>query len=378
VYLGAAAGYETVLFDRIAATPASGLADEVHVFDLLEDEEGARRWLSSCDAVLPACEDAATLAWLAERLPVWGVPFLFDARAYALTSSKLESDRLFARLDVPRPRPWPCDFPVIVKPSRASGSQGVALVFDPAELEAVAAALRRKGHEVVVQEYVSGPSLSLEMVAWGGQVRALPPTELEFDLSYDCKRVVAPAETPAWVLECFEKDSLCIAQELGLQGVMDVEAMVHGEEPKIIEIDARLPSQTPTVVYLASGMNLVELLVRSALEGTLPELSPEGSAPPRGVVYQHMQAAEGRLEVLGEHVMARARPLRRRRGWLGAQEVLTDWQPGRAEWSATVMTRADDLPAARKAAAAVTMRMANEFGLELVPETSPEGNRSAL
>ena len=42
-YLAREAGYEVVLVDRMADVPATGLVDEVHVFDVMADEERARR-----------------------------------------------------------------------------------------------------------------------------------------------------------------------------------------------------------------------------------------------------------------------------------------------------------------------------------------------
>jgi pyrrolysine biosynthesis protein PylC len=117
VYLAAKAGYETVLFDRRQAPPAAGLADVHHAIDVTADEGVTRRLLGACEAVLPACEDDATLAWLAEKLPGWGIPLLFDLDAYRLTSSKVASNRLFSELGVPRPQPWPaCGLPAVVKP----------------------------------------------------------------------------------------------------------------------------------------------------------------------------------------------------------------------------------------------------------------------
>ena len=193
VYLAAKAGYETVLIDRREAPPAAGLADVHVVMDVTADEARSRAVLDTCDAVLPACEDDATLAWLDAHVPRWDVPLLFDLAAYAVTSSKLASNELFARLDVPRPIPWPgCAFPVVVKPSAASGSEGVRLAADERELAAARAALEAEGHDVIVEEYVAGPSLSLEVLCWDGHAVPLQVTGLEFDAGYDCRRVVAP------------------------------------------------------------------------------------------------------------------------------------------------------------------------------------------
>jgi pyrrolysine biosynthesis protein PylC len=386
VYLAGKAGWETVLVDRREAPPAAGLADRHVVADITADEDLARRLVTACDAVLPACEDEPTLAWLAGRVPAWGVPFLFDLDAYRVTESKLTSRRLFADLDVPRPREWPqCGFPAVVKPSTASGSEGVTVVHDEAALVAARSELQLRGHDVVVEEYVAGPSLSLEVLAWGGRAVPLQVTGLEFDAAYDCRRVVAPVgETagepacpgsggacdwsvavPAGVLDAFHAASVRVAEGLGLQGLMDVEVMVRGAEPKLLEIDARLPSQTPTAVYWSSGLNIVELLARTVMDGALP---PVDRAPRRACVYQHVRASGGMLEVLGEHVMGSAGPLQLVPGFFGADEALTDYAPGRDGWAATLIIAAESAREALARAAQVVAELARHEGLRAAPE----------
>lgn len=372
VYLAAKAGHATLLVDRRPAPPAAGLADAHVVLDVTADEERARAVLGSCDAVLPACEDLATLAWLAEHVPRWGVSLLFDLDAYTLTSSKIASNQLFALLGVPRPRPWPgCDFPVIVKPSAASGSEGVTLARDEEELVAAQQALASSGSGVVVEEFVPGPSLSLEVLCRDGVATPLQVTGLEFDEDYDCKRVVAPADE-AWqaaatpqVLSAFDAVAARLAHGLDLQGLMDVEVMIGHGQPKVLEIDARLPSQTPTVVYWSSGLNVVDLLVRTAQEGRVPAVD---RAPVRACVYQHVAARDGELRVAGEHVMAEARPLTLVPGFFGVHEALTDYEPGRASWAATLIALGATVAEARCAADAAVGTLAEEEGLKIRPE----------
>ncbi len=228
VYLANVAGFESVLVDRHPATPASGLADETHVLDLVTEPERARRVLSSCDAVLPACEDRVTLGWLDTRLRAWGVPFLFDLAAYEISSSKLRSDALFARLGLSRPRPWPsCGLPALVKPSGGSGSEGVRVARTRGELATSRRALESQGHEVVVQEFVDGPSLSLEVIGHRGQIRCFLTTGLEFDVGYDCCRVFAPVDVPPAVTAALTEAGRRVAEEIGLEGLMDLEAIVR-------------------------------------------------------------------------------------------------------------------------------------------------------
>jgi pyrrolysine biosynthesis protein PylC len=387
VYLAAKAGYETVLVDRREAPPAAGLADRQVVADITSDDTVARALVTSCDAVLPACEDLDTLTWLAERVPAWGVPLLFDLEAYRVSESKLASQRVFEELDVPRPRVWPeCGFPAVVKPSSASGSEGVAVVASDEALAAARTRLEAAGHEVVIEEYIRGPSLSLEILAWGGRAVPLQVTGLEFDAVYDCKRVVAPVgeakaggpaaagpdgscdwrhAVPPGTLAAFDLAAVSLAEGLGLNGLMDIEVMVHGAEPLVLEMDARLPSQTPTAVYWSSGLNIVELLVETARRGAPPQAD---RAPRRACVYQHVRAVGGLLEVCGEHVMGSAAPLSLVPGFFGVDEALTDYHIGAAAWSATLIVADGDLAQARSRADVATMELARRHDLRALPE----------
>jgi pyrrolysine biosynthesis protein PylC len=388
VYLAQKAGWETVLVDRRDAPPASGLADRHVVADVTADETVTRSLVRSCDAVLPACEDLATLEWLAARVPGWDVPLLFDIDAYRVSSSKKASSRLFAELDVPRPVPWPeCDFPVVVKPDTASGSEGVTIVHDEEALSAAAARLEAAGHSApVIEEYVAGPSLSIEVLAWNGRAVPLQVTGLEFDEVYDCRRVVAPVgeshesgtaalaaggacdwqrAVPRGTSSVLGTVGCRIAEGLGLRGLMDVEVMVSGSLPKLLEIDARMPSQTPTVVLWSSGLNILELLYRTVADGAPPEV---GVASRRACVYEHVYAHDGRLEIVGEHVMGSAAPLRLVPGFCGADEAVTDYRPGGASWSATLIVAADDVAQAQASAADVVGELARMENLQVAPE----------
>jgi pyrrolysine biosynthesis protein PylC len=403
VYLARKAGFETLLVDRAPSTPASGLADEHVVLDVTANESRSKALAGRCDALLPACEDLETLAWLTARAPEWGLPLLFDLAAYRVTRSKSASWRLFDELGVARPQPWPAaGFPAIVKPDGASGSQGVTLVNDEEELAAARATLAAAGHRPIVEAYVDGPSLSLEVLAWNGVTLPLQVTGLEFDAVYDCKRVVAPVgvrrgggggrrpapgretgrdrdgggEESDWdgllepgVLANFAATAECLAGGLDLRGVMDVEVLLRdGREPLVLEVDARLPSQTPTVVYWSSGANLVELLAETARRGAPPAFA---AAPRRACVYQHVRAASGRLEVVGEHALAVAGPLRRVEGLAGADEALTDRDPSSRIWVATLVTTGASLAEARARGTAAVAALAAESDLEVAPDLGP-------
>lgn len=390
-YLARKAGYETVLVDRSPEPPAAGLVDRLVVTDIVANEARARSLVRACDAVLPACEDGRTLAWLAERVPAWGRPLLFDLDAFRITRSKRLSHDLFDGLGVPRPVSWPaCGYPVVIKPDASSGSRGVSLAWDESALARARAELADEGHEAVIEEYLDGPALSLEVVSWHGMALPLEVTGLEFDAAHDCKRVVAPVGEAAaagvpdvggrergaerdWtravcpgVLERVVTIGRHLAVGLGLNGVMDVEVVVvGGGDVRVLEIDARLPSQTPTAVFWSSGLNIVELLVE--LEGrSLPASLRRDSR--RACVYQHVQARDGRLSIVGERALAQARPLTIVPGFYGADEALTDRDATGTPWSATLVTTGVTMAEAVARGVSVVERIARLDALELRPE----------
>jgi pyrrolysine biosynthesis protein PylC len=181
-YLAKKAGWEVILVDRKPNVPAAGLCDR---FIQQEISHGLNQEsvLKDIDLVFPALENEAALNCLNDFTHAENIPFAFDLNAYRISSSKLESDRLFEQREVPAPRPWPgCDFPVVAKPSVGSGSQGVAILENKADLNAYVSA---SSDQWVIQEYVQGPSYSIEILGRPGQYTALQVTDLEMDAGYD-------------------------------------------------------------------------------------------------------------------------------------------------------------------------------------------------
>ncbi|MCP5105174.1 MAG: hypothetical protein GY950_17425 [bacterium] len=56
-----------------------------------------------------------------------------------------------------------------------------------------------------------------------------------------------------------------------------------------------------------------------------------------GVVYEHIKVTSSSMEVCGEHIMADAGPLRLRTDFYGADEAITNYEPGRSDWVATLI-----------------------------------------
>lgn len=338
-YLAKKAGWDVLLVDKNPAAPAAGLADDFLALDLLNRDQ-LTQVLRTVAFVVPALEDQAVLAAIQGCAQAAGARLLYDREAYALSSSKLASDKLFARLGIPAPRPWPdCRLPVTVKPSGASGSEGVRQIQTAAELAAFMGQVGRPD-EWVVQEFLAGPSYSIEIAGIAGDFRTFQVTELEMDAGYDCKRVLAPALLAPVKVQRLADYALILAQELQLNGIMDVEVILHDDTLKVLEIDARLPSQTLTAVYHSTGVNVLALLAGKFTAGQ--DQKQLTTAAARGVVYEHIRVAGDALEVCGEHSMAGGGHLHVATGFFTADEAITNFRPGKKEWVATLIVTGDN------------------------------------
>ena len=357
-YLAQKAGWEVLVMDRKPKVPAAGLCRSFAQLDMTSEKDLAQA-LNGVDLVIPALENDAALACLDRVTRKNGIPFAFDPAAYAISSSKIKSEQLFKQTGAPAPAGWPtCKFPVVAKPDKGSGSLGVKIFNDKTELQDN---FKPPDDEWLIQEFIPGPSYSLEVIGAPGSYTMLQVTELYMDAQYDCKRVTAPSGLSDALISEFEALSLALADALNLKGIMDVEVILHEDELKVIEIDARLPSQTPTAVYWSTGLNMVQLLGNIFLNrppGTQPDSNRE-----HGVIYEHLSVTPNQLEITGEHIMSGADALHIVPDFFGADEAITNCAAGRDDWVATLIVAAENIEAAWEKRNCVIADIKKEFNL---------------
>ncbi|MGO8695949.1 MAG: ATP-grasp domain-containing protein [Rectinemataceae bacterium] len=183
-------GWTVAVADGNPDATGAGLADRFFPVDL-KDREGLERAARSLraeaglDAVFTAGTDfSASVAWVAERLDLPGIPYETALRA----SDKLRMREALAKAGLPSPRfvsldadgsPRAAveraglDFPLVVKPADSMGARGCRAVRDPVDLEeALADALpySRSGR-VVAEEYLEGPEYSIDALVVDGEIR---------------------------------------------------------------------------------------------------------------------------------------------------------------------------------------------------------------
>ncbi|MCF6246797.1 MAG: 3-methylornithine--L-lysine ligase PylC [Desulfobacula sp.] len=338
VYLAKKAGWKTLVIDKNRAAPAIGLCDRFIKFEFTPEHPIPSQCLEpgypEIDLILPAIEDMDVLMAAKKWARIKQIPLAFDPDAYTLSSSKQKSDILFKTMGLPTPKSWPdCQFPVVVKPDQASGSQGVEMFRDFKSLF-LKFPSRSKLKSFIVQEYMDGPSYSIEVIGSPGKYKALQVTDLKMDDGYDCKRVTAPTQLSPGLIKKFERMAIAIAEKICLTGIMDVEVIRHENKLKLLEIDARLPSQTPMTVYWSTGINMVEKLGSLFLN---TRISYSEKKKDCFVIVEHIRVSGSKLDVLGEHIMGKEGPLTLQTGFFGANEAITSFLPGKNQWVSTMI-----------------------------------------
>ena len=338
VYLAKKAGITSLIIDRNENVISRNLCDEFFCCDIREKSDELVELLKSADFVLPAIENDEVLEAITEICKKHNLKMAFDLESYKISTSKLLSDKLIHENNIPAPQYYPnCKAPYIVKPSVASGSDGVSYIETKEQVEAF---LKNKPTEEnwVVQEFLSGPSYSIEIIGVPGNYRTYEITQIHMDEVYDCKKVTAPCLLPDSMVKQFSDMAVKLAELVNLHGIMDVEVIEDQGILKVLEIDARVPSQTPIAVLHSSGVNLLTEL-RDLFE--YGEFSPLESINARFASFEHFKLTGKKLKTNGEHIIASGGPLNLIKGFCGADEVLTDYSEGKNEWIGTFINSAE-------------------------------------
>lgn len=334
-YLARKAGFKTLLIEKKKGTPASGICDEEAIFDVCLKEWELIEKLLDVDFIIPALENQAVHKSLKEIADENNIKMAFDMDAYSISSSKIKSDILMRDNGLPLPIYYPdCDPPFVLKPSDESGSSGVCVINTVDELKKDM--LNKK--DWIAQEFLEGPSYSIEVIGVPGNYRTYKITKIHMDEVYDCNRVTSPCEINNEQAESFHEIGSKIAELIKLHGIMDVEVIDHKGVFKILEIDARIPSQTPTVVYHASGVNLLEELADIVMYG---EFRKENKELNRLCSYEHYEINGRTVKTHGEHMMGEVGPLIYREGFMDCHETLSDYESGKTSWRGTFINSAD-------------------------------------
>ena len=171
--------------------------------------------------------------------------------------------------------------PFIVKPADNSGSRGIFKISDLNDQQTIrdaydySRASSRSG-DVVVEEYMEGPEVSVETLTVDGECHVIQITD---KLTTGAPHFVEmghsqPTQLDTVTAEKIREVAKAANRAIGIEnGPSHTEIIVTAEGPKIVELGARLGGDciTTHLVPLSTGVDMVECCIKIAL-GEKPDI----------------------------------------------------------------------------------------------------------
>lgn len=285
------------------------------------------------DAVLKAAEDYKPdgIMTLATDMPMRGVAkssdklglHSIDYETAVKATDKYDMIKAFKEHDVPSP--WyylvstfddlkalegKLEYPCIMKPTDNAGSHGVVKVESFEELvKSYEYSHQSSRHgNVIVEEYLEGPEVSVEVMVVDGKVNVLQITDkLTTGAPYFVELGHSqPSQLPVDVQEQIRDVATRACKAVGIRkGPAHVEMKITTKGgPKMVELGARMGGDniTTSLVPLSTGIDMVLATIRVAL-GEEPDIEPKLHC---GSAIRYFQPAFGKIKSITGVEEARA------------------------------------------------------------------------
>ncbi len=276
-------GIHTCVLDINPHAPARDLSDEFHECSIKNYEKAlgiAEQY--SPDGITAGMCDVAVLsvARICEKLNLPGI----DVDSAIRATDKYAMIRAFASNNVPSPEykllnknddidnfeaPW---LPFIVKPIDMAGSRGINLVKN---IEQQTVLIKNSisasdGGNVIVEEYMVGPEISVEMVVVNNQPTVLQITD---KITSGAPHFVELGHVQPAVLSEETRKSIVNVAKLAVCAIGLKNAIVHAEMiitesgPKMVELGARMGGDgiQQQLIKLSTGIDLPDFAIDLAL-----------------------------------------------------------------------------------------------------------------
>ena len=245
------------------------------------------------------------VAKVAERLGLSGISYDTAVKA----TDKFEMIKAFKAHDVASPWFFTVDnkdelkglesqlsFPCIMKPTDNAGSHGVVLAkcFDDLLNEYEYSRESARHGRVIIEEYLKGDEVSVEVMVVDGKVNILQITD---KLTTGAPHFVEmghsqPSRHSVETQQAIRNLAVKACQSVGInQGPAHVEMMVTSRGPVMIELGARMGGDniTTALVPLSTGIDMVKATIEVAM-GNKPDIEPKFHL---GSAIRYIDASEG-------------------------------------------------------------------------------------
>lgn len=251
-----------------------------------------------------------SVAYTCEQLGLPGITYQTALKA----TDKGEMIRAFEAHGVAHPRyriisqPWQWEtireevsYPCISKPTDNAGSRGVTLIRGEDELQQAIAYSSRNGRSgtVIIEEYMRGQEVSVEIVVCHGVVHILQITD---KLTTGAPHFVEmghsqPSRLCAPDLLAIRDLATRAVAAIGIDNSpAHVEIMLTEDGPKMVELGARMGGDciTTHLVPLSTGIDMIRATMAISL-GEEPDLTPKWE---RGAAIRYFRAPAGEISAI--------------------------------------------------------------------------------
>ena len=308
-------GYYVLAVDGNPKAPGFNVADKAICADIVNEETMLKIARDEhVDGVIHPCSEVsmAVMGRINDELGLSGIS---REQAICATNKHLMR-KAFEKGNAPSPKSilaqdaedaWSrlqseFDTDAILKPSRNSGSRGIAKVsrnmdkgyFIRAYDEALS---ESRDHSVLIEQFIEGPEFSIEMIVWQGEIHVLTVTDKKttgaphfVELGHN-----QPSCFSATDVETLKAAAVAGVRALGVNNcACHAEAKLMNGKAYLMEVGARLGGDfiSTELTHLSTGIDMVAAAIDVAL-GVEPDLSAKEE--PKGVCIRYFCPKPGKL-----------------------------------------------------------------------------------
>lgn len=308
-------GYYVLAVDGNPKAPGFNVADKAICADIVNEETMLKIARDEhVDGVIHPCSEVsmAVMGRINDELGLSGIS---REQAICATNKHLMR-KAFEKGNAPSPKSilaqdaedaWSrlqneFDTDAILKPSRNSGSRGIAKVsrnMDKGDfIRAYDEALSEsRDHSVLIEQFIVGPEFSIEMIVWRGDIHVLTVTDKKttgaphfVELGHN-----QPSCFSATDVETLKAAAVAGVRALGVNNcACHAEAKLMNGKAYLMEVGARLGGDfiSTELTHLSTGVDMVAAAIDVAL-GVEPDLSAKEE--PKGVCIRYFCPKPGKL-----------------------------------------------------------------------------------
>lgn len=308
-------GYYVLAVDGNPKAPGFNVADKAICADIVNEETMLKIARDEhVDGVIHPCSEVsmAVMGRINDELGLSGIS---REQAICATNKHLMR-KAFEKGNAPSPKSilaqdaedaWSrlqneFDTDAILKPSRNSGSRGIAKVsrnMDKGDfIRAYDEALSEsRDHSVLIEQFIEGPEFSIEMIVWRGDIHVLTVTDKKttgaphfVELGHN-----QPSCFSATDVETLKAAAVAGVRALGVNNcACHAEAKLMNGKAYLMEVGARLGGDfiSTELTHLSTGIDMVAAAIDVAL-GVEPDLSAK--EVPKGVCIRYFCPKPGKL-----------------------------------------------------------------------------------